>query len=106
MKLLFRQGDVYIFENKDIDKTKLKPTKEYILAKGEITGHKHWLKTDTKESSIDIFRGNDFIDALIKNDTATIIHEEHKPITLEPGSYTIKIQQEYDPIQYKRNVLD
>jgi hypothetical protein len=36
---------------------------------------------------------------------ATIVHEEHGPITLPPGDYQITIQREYEP-ESIRNVQD
>lgn len=100
-----RQGDVFITQVSET-KENLAQVKEQILAYGEVTGHKHVLRPD----SVDTLIKSAFKDGVrtveVSGGTATIVHEEHAPITLPPGLFEIKIQQEYDPNQYRRNVQD
>jgi hypothetical protein len=37
-------------------------------------------------------------------ETATIVHEEHGPVTLPRGGYEVRIQREYSPQEIRRVV--
>ena len=100
----YRQGDVYIFQVEKIDK-ELETKKEVVLAEGETTGHKHVLVAD-KGTKIRMAQDEKGFYLDISGGTATIKHEEHAAIKLEPGLYFANIQQEYDPIVYRRKVSD
>ena len=105
MKLYKRQGDVLIFK---VDKIalSLKEKNNIVIAEGEVTGHRHILVADKPETKIRIANDGRGFYLEILNDTATIKHEQHSPITLKPGKFFIKIQREYDPIVYQRKVKD
>ena len=62
-----------------------------VLAEGEVTGHFHGIEEDESEL---IQIGEKILLKLAK--TATLRHQEHKPITLEPGLWEVGIVQEYD----------
>jgi len=88
-----QQGDV-IIKRVDVDMVDMqkikKSTKGFILAEGEATGHAHRVADDIelfeKEGTLYINSKGGF----------TVEHEEHKPITIEKGTYEIGIVQEYD----------
>jgi len=105
--ILRRQGDVYIEQvNESSSTEELSKVDEQILAYGEVTGHKHVLKPDTAETLIKSAFKDGIRYVEVSGGTATIVHEEHAPITLPPGLFEIKIQQEYDPIVFRRSVQD
>jgi hypothetical protein len=41
----------------------------------------------------------------VEGDSATVLHEEHGPITVPKGRYTIRIQRQYTPKEIVR-VID
>lgn len=107
--LVARHGDVFIFkvnEEMDISKDKFKAQKSEILAYGEVTGHCHKLETK-KEGDLLVANGvlNDGIAFELKAE-GTLTHQEHDTITLEPGKYISIIQEEYDPVEETRKVMD
>lgn len=72
------------------------------LALGEVSGHSHRFEQEC------MFRANDTglaTDVILEQDN-TLIHEEHEPITMPKGEYTVVIQQEYDVLEGVRQVLD
>jgi hypothetical protein len=92
-KLTAQQGDVLLRKL-----TKLPPgeaktihRKRCVLAEGEHTGHSHVVEDDEAEL---IKIGERMLLKLTK--AATVVHEEHKPITLSPGIWEIGRVQEYD----------
>lgn len=62
-----------------------------VLAEGEHTGHAHVIEDDEAEL---IQIGERMLLKLGK--AATVIHEEHGPVTLEPGIWEVGRVQEYD----------
>lgn len=73
-----------------------------VLAEGEATGHAHIVE-DTEAELIQI--GERILLKLGR--AATVIHEEHKPITLQPGIWEIGLISEYDYLsEMARNVAD
>lgn len=98
-----QQGDVLL---KKLDKLPtgdvLKVTKKImVLAHGE-SGHSHVVEDDEAEL---IQIGERMLLNLTKN--ATVIHEEHKPITLSPGIWEVGIVKEYDYFKHMaKKVVD
>ena len=98
---MFRQGDVLIQKVQFIPTTAVKQEK-CVLALGEATGHTHQIKRGAY-LLIDT-DGAKYIDVIGRS--ATVVHEEHGPITLEgPAVYRIIQQREYTPEEI-RNVRD
>ena len=80
-----------------------KQPKGFILAEGEATGHHHAIAGETDAELVKI--GERML--LRLNEAATLTHEEHKPIELQPGVYAIGIVQEWDYLdQMARDVVD
>jgi len=95
----YRQGDLGItplpgLQNIGDIKKVAENTKEFILARGEATGHSHRLLD--YQSGFDIFqdRSGNYILSLRNN--TDLMHEEHKTITLIPGFYIVRQEREYD----------
>ena len=89
---IYRQGD-FLFKGIAKLPNNLKKQNNKIVGYGEMTGHTHR------------FEGNQVVDILLANDglrylnvlePATIIHEEHDPIIILPGSYEIINEREYN----------
>ncbi len=75
--------------------------KRLVLAHGE-SGHSHVVEDDEAEL---IQMGERMLLKLTK--AATVVHEEHKPIRLEPGVWEIGRVKEYDYFSMmSRNVMD
>jgi hypothetical protein len=105
MKEILQHGDVIL---KRIDKIpesmkKIAPKGNIILAEGEVTGHAHRIKEINKA---ELFENNGLF-MLKVNDPVDLVHEEHKTITIQPGSYEIDRVKEYDPFEEEiRRVQD
>lgn len=98
---MWRHGDVVIAV---VDRIPVGAEKrlQSILVRGEVTGHAH--RVTDPETAV-IWRSGDQWFLEVTADTATIIHEEHKPITLPRGTYRFWVQREYTP-QAIRRVTD
>jgi hypothetical protein len=109
-KLHFRQGDVGIWKIDNLNGKKLisrKPTDHmHVLAYGEATGHHHGINLlDFPDVEMfDIVGEAEYI-LRVKNRPATVKHQEHDSIILNPGDYLIGIQLEHDP-EGERRVID
>ena len=100
-----RQGDVAI---KGIDKlpTNLKKIKGNVVAHGE-SGHFHTLVKDKPETLIELFEdtnGQKYIK--IKGGTATLTHQEHKPIQFGEGVFVMGKEREFDTLKGWRETQD
>ncbi len=102
MRLEARHGDVGLIRIETLPEgAKKQPRKgDLILALGEATGHAHRIK----EKSARIFAVGDTRYLVIERPT-TLDHEEHGPITLQPGAFLVRIEREYSP-EAIRQVLD
>jgi len=80
------------------DKNAKKDLSSFVVALGESTGHKHVL-TMEKPKSLAVIEMENGEAIMVLNAPGTITHEEHDPITLEPGFYVKKIEREYDPFK-------
>ena len=104
MKKQYRQGDVFLFPAK-LPKNR-EQNKDKVLALGEATGHRH-----------EVFDGEVFVGPkgdlyVLATDETELRHvsgtgqqADHAPITLDPGTYRVVIQQEYLP-EGARRVTD
>ena len=98
---MWRHGDVLIASIEALPDNAVE-RKGAVLAYGEVTGHSHRFAT-TDQVQLWEQRGELFVE--IKTAPATLIHEEHAPIILEPGLYRVWMQREYTP-QGVRRVVD
>lgn len=91
--LAVQQGDVTMVRLAEMPKgdSKTVSRKRCVLAEGEKTGHAHVVEDGDAEL---IKIGERMLLKLTK--AATVTHEEHKPITLQPGIWEIGQVSEYD----------
>ena len=100
MKDLVRHGDMLFRPAERL--ANLTPTDSRIIAKGEVTGHAHRI---TEGDAVILAqyekqwgRGEpQLVGRFVEvSSPATVPHEEHKPVTLEPGFYQILQAREFD----------
>jgi hypothetical protein len=92
----YRQGDVLLVEAPVPHGTHAsEQTTEgrWILAHGEATGHAHAI-AETAPARVYRAGGKRYLHA---SDTVELVHEEHGPISIAPGTYRVRIQREYVP---------
>ncbi len=100
---MWRHGDVFIERVESIPDG-LEKARLAVLAEGELTGHAHRIQ----ELGAAVFfhgtaDGERYFEVTIPS--ATLVHEEHGPISLSRGNYRSWIQREYHPEQIRR-VID
>ncbi len=98
---LYRHGDVLVRRVLEIP-ADAKKRRHLTLAEGEITGHSHRI-AETGAATLFEAGGQRYLS--VTADQATLVHEEHGPITLTRGCYLIWQQREYSP-QEIRTVRD
>lgn len=93
MRQQWRQGDVLI-EAEAL--TMALPAKDGdVLYQGEATGHAH--RVQSPDGSARIFTAGEYgLFLQVGAAGATIVHEEHGPLTLGEGTYHVWRQREYD----------
>lgn len=104
-KFQARQGDVFVEQLVSIPEG-AKPVDrngDVILALGEATGHAHRIVAPL--DAVDVLQEAERI-ILNVHAPVTITHEEHGPVTLQPGIYASYIQREYDDLEAERRVQD
>lgn len=98
---MWRHGDVLIEAVTEIPGG-ARPRPVAVLATGEATGHCHRVE-DPRTARLFDAGGTGYLE--VTADFATIVHEEHRPITLPRGFYRFWQQREYTP-QAIRTVVD
>ncbi|HEY9870989.1 MAG TPA: hypothetical protein V6D08_17620 [Candidatus Obscuribacterales bacterium] len=95
MTIMYRQGDVLLVKQDRLPEGARQVNSQeprIVLAFGEATGHAHAIGC----RSATLYRvGHERF--LRTEQGATLTHEEHAPITLEPGVYRVVRQREYAP---------
>lgn len=88
------QGDVFFIRMKRIAKESTKVNREergFIIAEGEATGHAHVIDDD-----IELYEKDSIL--FVKTEKPVEVrHEEHRPVTLDPGIWKVETVREYDP---------
>ena len=98
---VWRHGDVMVAAVKAIPNgAKRRPAA--ILARGEATGHSHRIQD---AGAAEVYDHNGVGYLRVVGDTALLVHDEHKPITLPRGTYRFWQQREYTP-EAIRTILD
>lgn len=104
---LVQQGDV-LFNEVDglpdgLRKAKLPRPGLVTFAEGEVTGHHH----SCVANGVELYEDDKGTLWCSVEKTATVTHQEHNPVTLDPGVYRIGIVREVDPFEDEiRNVAD
>jgi hypothetical protein len=95
---MYRQGDV-LFSRIATLPEGLTPRPTQVIVEGEATGHCHSLLAGRV---LEDAQGSLFLEVL---KATQVVHQEHHPLTLEPGYYAVTRQREYTP-EGLRGVLD
>jgi hypothetical protein len=98
MAKIWRHGDVLIGAVDDVP-AGARPLSHVILARGEVTGHSHRI---AERGAAQLYEINGVLYLDVVAALATLIHEEHGPITLPQGRYRVWIQREYAPGEIRR----
>ena len=97
---MWRHGDVFLAPVAQIpDDARALP--HCILAEGELTGHSHRIR-ESGTATLYERSGERFLS--VSAEMATLIHQEHAPISLPRGLYRVWIQREYSPEAIRRVV--
>jgi hypothetical protein len=95
MVTVYQQGDVLLFVVDSVP-AKAKPRNSdprgLVLAEGEATGHAHVIH----DSGCALMEDEDKTYLTTKKG-ATVVHEEHKAVTVPPGTYEVRKVREVDP---------
>ena len=99
----YQQGDVLLEGIDSLDGfEKVQDGAGIVLAEGETTGHMHRVR-----ERAELYRDKTGQFYLSTTGPTTIVHEEHRPITVPGGFFKVGIVREYDYIeQQSRQVRD
>ena len=97
---MYRHGDVLLVPVKKIPENAMRRPST-VLARGEATGHSHRIQDP---QSVDLFDADGIGYLHVRAQSATLIHDEHDPITLPQGFYKFWMQREYSPKEIRRIV--
>lgn len=101
---LYRQGDILLIRSRRPEGL-LPPLPaengRLILARGEATGHHHSVGADCATLNPD----DGGVMYLTVEQLTEVVHQEHAPVPLTPGTYKVVRQREYTPAAI-RNVQD
>jgi|SRR6185436_8804014 len=106
-----RQGDVLIqrVRSRAVAWTLLSNRSPLIIASGEATGHAHRVLPVRAHLSdapaAQLFAQPDGRRFLVVDCDCELRHDEHEPIGLAPGVYSVTLQREYEP-EGSRYVVD
>jgi len=105
-ELLFAQGDILIERVKDApvsgDVVACEADGAFVLAEGELTGHRHAIYdrvTLFRDDALaaDIPSGLYLGHVQVAEGGVDVVHQEHAPIRLAPGTWRVRRQREMDP---------
>ena len=91
--MLYRHGDVLLARVPQLPRN-AKTKTGVILSRGEVTGHSHRI-LETNQAQMYSLDHQTYLEILTPK--ATLVHEEHRAITLEQGVYKVWMQREYRP---------
>lgn len=93
MKVLKRQGDILLERVGEIEMYNVpkgyRKIEDGVIARGETTGHAHVLEGGVL---VDSSRGQL---ALVRDEGAKVVHDEHDALEIEPGVWLVRHQIEY-----------
>lgn len=98
---LYRHGDVLV-ESVNTVPDEARRLHHLVLAEGELTGHSH--RIAERDAAVLFELGSNLFLRVI-GETATLVHQEHGPISRPTGTYRVWKQREYSPreIRYVRD---
>ncbi len=91
--MMWRHGDVLIASVQTIP-ADARQRRDVTLARGEVTGHSHRVEAP---DTADLWQIDGQLFLRVVADSARIVHDEHKAITLPRGVYQVWMQREYSP---------
>lgn len=89
----YRHGDVLVEQVAEMPDVRRK-AQHTILAHGELTGHCH--RIAEKDAAV-LYDTPEGMFLHVTADVATLVHDEHNPISLSNGFYRVWRQREYSP---------
>lgn len=99
---MIQQGDVLIQPIAAIP-AGAKPTPSRTLAEGEATGHSHTIE---EAEGVTLYTLDEIL-YMVAEAEVTVVHQEHNPVTVPPGTYQIGRVREWDYTQHEaRKVVD
>ena len=90
---LYRHGDLLVADVPKIPEG-ARPLAHLVLATGELTGHAHRI---AEPDAARLFRAGEDLYLCVTGEQATLVHQEHGPISLARGTYRVWRQREYTP---------
>jgi hypothetical protein len=98
--MLIQQGDVLIKKTSfEVEEGRVETE---VLAEGEATGHAH--RIHGGRTAVHVVAGIMYLKVL---EACQVIHEEHKPVDVPPGTYEVYGVREYDHFEEEaRRVTD
>ncbi len=99
---MIRQGDLIFVPTTQIPvwfREQAKKQRNGIIARGEATGHSHRIAVleDAEVFAAGRYDSSETIFVKVGPNGVSIVHEEHKPVMLEPNTnYEVKRAREYD----------
>lgn len=102
---IYRHGDVVIKEVEKLPRG-LKKKADNIVAYGEATGHNHKL-VELELGDLSVYQSKEGKIYFEATKPVQLKHQEHKTITIDPGSFIIEIERERDPfLEQIKQVVD
>lgn len=97
-EVIYRQGDVLIARIERLPtglESVPRESGRLVLAHGEATGHAHVVEGEAELLATDL---EELEERFLRVEReAQVVHDEHDPITLAPGDYSVRRQREYQP---------
>jgi hypothetical protein len=90
---MWRHGDVFIVAVEAIPDGAVRRT-GWVLAEGEATGHSHRIE---RPETVELYERDGMMYLRVVAESATVVHQEHRAITLPRGTYRVWQQREYSP---------
>ena len=90
---MWRQGDVLLTTVASVPEG-AKKLPHCTLAEGEFTGHSHRV---AEKGVAELYELNGALFLDVTAESATVVHDEHGPVTLRRGTYRVTRQREYTP---------
>lgn len=101
-----RHGDINLHPAEKIEGEIVKHKGSFVIAEGDTTGHKHVI-TVQNPKDMEIRKMSNGLYAFTLKSEATISHEEHKTIVIQPGTYHEVREREHDWFENAtRRVID
>ena len=90
---LYRHGDILVARTDHVPED-ARRLHHLVLAEGELTGHSHRV---AERNAAVLYEASGVKYLTVTANRATLIHQEHGPISLTRGKYRVWRQREYSP---------